>query len=90
VRGAGRPLGVWGWYSIGARRDPPVLGSAMPPYSGLVLDKTAIVSAVGGVRVANSEHELFSRDSVMLRATWRFGHAVVRPNRIGSRASHGD
>jgi hypothetical protein len=37
----------------------------------------------GQVKVANSEHAAFASDSVLLRATWRFGHVVVRPNRIG-------
>jgi hypothetical protein len=28
--------------------------------------------------------QYFSSDSVALRATWRIGHAVVRPTRIGT------
>jgi hypothetical protein len=56
---------------------------AVPDYSGVVADQRAIVSAVGQVKVATSEHQYFSSDSVLLRATWRFGHVVVRPTRLG-------
>ena len=62
---------------------PVLVNPAMEAHTGLVVDQTAIVSAVGGVQVANSEHALFEYDSVLLRATWRFGHVVVRPDRIG-------
>jgi HK97 family phage major capsid protein len=62
---------------------PVLVNPAMAAHTGLVIDKQAIVSAVGGVQVANSEHALFEYDSVLLRATWRFGHVVVRPDRIG-------
>ncbi|MGZ8748534.1 MAG: hypothetical protein ACXWZ2_16360, partial [Mycobacterium sp.] len=58
---------------------PGLVDPAVPDYSGLVIDKRAVVSAVGPIKVATSEHELFSADSVLLRATWRFGHVVVRP-----------
>ena len=34
--------------------------------------------------IATSEHQYFSSDSVVLRATWRIGHVVVRPDRIGT------
>ena len=62
----------------------PVLRSRfIPANSGLVVDRTAIVSAAGPVRVAQSEHALFSSDAVQLRATWRIGWKVMRPERIG-------
>lgn len=63
---------------------PVLVNTAVPANVGFVLDQTAIVSAVGDVRVANSEHVFFGSDSVALRATWRLGHAVVRPERIGT------
>ena len=62
---------------------PVLVDPAVPDYSGVVVDRNAIVSAVGDVKVATSEHQYFSNDSVLLRATWRFGHVVVRPNRLG-------
>jgi HK97 family phage major capsid protein len=62
---------------------PVVVDPAVPDYSGVVIDRAAVVSAVGQVKIAVSEHQYFSSDSVLLRATWRFGHAVVRPDRIG-------
>ncbi|QFS91151.1 Phage capsid family protein [Mycobacterium sp. THAF192] len=64
--------------------DLPVLVTAAAPAdTGLVIDKTAVVSAVGDVQVATSEHAFFSSDTVAIRATWRFGAGVVKPNRIG-------
>lgn len=64
--------------------DLPVLRSRfMPPGDGLVIDKNELISAVGQVRVAQSEHAQFNRDGVVLRATFRFGWAVPRPDRIG-------
>ncbi|CAJ1578977.1 phage major capsid protein [[Mycobacterium] wendilense] len=62
----------------------PVLKSRyIPAGNGLVVDRTAIVSAVGPVSVATSEHALFASDGVQLRATWRIGWGVTRPDRIG-------
>jgi hypothetical protein len=55
----------------------------MTDYSGLLIDRTAIVSAIGPVLIAMSEHRYLSSDGVGLRATWRFGQAVARPERIG-------
>lgn len=56
---------------------------ALTPGTGTVVDKSAIVSAVGQVMVSQSEHAYFSSDSVALRCTWRFGQNIVRPERIG-------
>ncbi|OCB38760.1 major capsid protein [Mycobacterium malmoense] len=62
---------------------PVFVSRGITNYSGLVVDKFAIVSAVGPVRIATSEHRYFDSDGVAIRATWRFGHVVVRPERIG-------
>lgn len=62
---------------------PVIVTPAMPTATGLVVDDTAVVSAVGDVRVAVSEHLFFKSDSVALRCTFRFGQNVVRPDRIG-------
>ena len=62
---------------------PVIVNVALPAYSGLVIDRNAIISAVGAVNIATSSDVYFDSDSVGLRATWRVGHAVVRPNRIG-------
>ncbi|MED5813869.1 phage major capsid protein [Mycolicibacterium sp. 050232] len=62
---------------------PVLVNRWASPYTGLVIDKTAVVSAVGDVKIAASEHTYFSSDSVALRATWRIGWNVVRPQRIG-------
>lgn len=64
--------------------DVPVLVTpAMPSGSGLAIDKGAVVSAVGTVQVATSEHAYFAADSVAVRCTFRFGANLVRPNRVG-------
>lgn len=64
--------------------DLPVLVTpAAPSNSGLVIDQTAVVSAVGDVEVATSEHAFFGADSVAVRCVWRFGANVVKANRIG-------
>lgn len=61
----------------------PVLTTPAVPAGGLLLiDRTAVVSAVGPVRVATSEHTYFSSDSIGLRCTWRFGANLVRPDRV--------
>ena len=63
----------------------PVLRSRfVSPFTGVVIDSSAVVSAVGPVSIATSEHEQFSKDSVVLRAIWRIGWGIVRPDRIGS------
>ncbi len=62
---------------------PVVVNRDCPPYSGVVLDRSAVVSAVGQVSVAVDNSVFFTSDSVALRATWRVGHNVVRPDRIG-------
>ena len=49
---------------------PVIVDPAVPDYSGVVVDQRAVVSAVGQVKVATSEHQYFSSDSVLLRATW--------------------
>ena len=51
--------------------------------AGLVVDRSVIVSAVGPVRVAMSDHALFARDGVQVRATWRIAWDLTRPERCG-------
>lgn len=63
---------------------PVIVDPAVPANKGLVIDNTAVVSAVGQVMVATSEHAFFNADSIALRCTWRFGQNVVKPNRIGA------
>lgn len=61
---------------------PVIVDAAMEKFSGLVIDKTAVVSAVGQVTVATSTDAYFAWDSVALRATFRAGANVVRPDRL--------
>ena len=41
------------------------------------------VSATSQVKVATSEHQDFSSDSVLLTARWWFGPVVVHPTGLG-------
>ena len=63
---------------------PVIVSNAVPADSGIMVDRTAVVSAVGDVQVAQSEHAFFGSDSIALRCTWRFGANVVRPSRVGT------
>lgn len=62
---------------------PVLVNVAVPDYSGVVIDRAAVVSATGTVSIATSSDLYFDSDSIAIRATWRIGHAVVRPERIG-------
>ena len=56
-----------------------------PPLNlSLVIDRSAVVSAVGDVQVATSSDVYFASDSVGLRCTFRFGATIVRPDRVAS------
>lgn len=69
----------------------PVLRSRwLPAGTGLVADRSQIVSAVSPVEVAVSEHAAFASHAVLLRATWSVGWTVVRPDRIGRFTVEGD
>ena len=85
--GTGSALGILGAGTADAERrllDLPVLVTpAMTAGSGLVIDSSAVVSAVGDVQVATSPHVYFNSDAIALRCTWRVGWNVVRPDRIG-------
>ena len=59
-----------------------ITSAAVTAGSLLVVDKTAIVSAVGDVQVSISDQVYFTSDAVGIRATWRFGANLVKPNRI--------
>lgn len=61
---------------------PVIVTPAMPTGQMLVLDRSAVVSAVGDVLVATSDHTYFASDSVALRVTWRFGAKVVDQDRL--------
>lgn len=63
---------------------PVLVSNALTGSSGLVIDKSAVVSAVGQVQVATSSDVYFASDSVGLRCTFRFGATIVRPDRVAS------
>ena len=63
---------------------PVIVNVAVPQGVGFVIDRNAIMSAVGPLKVATSDDYYFDSDGVAVRCTWRLGHAVVRPERIGT------
>lgn len=63
---------------------PVLVAPALPATTGLIIDRSAVVSAVGPLMVAQSEDAFFTRDSIALRVTLRLGWNVVRPERIGT------
>ncbi|SLB85265.1 phage major capsid protein [Mycobacteroides abscessus] len=63
---------------------PVEVNNQMPSKTGLLVDKDAVVSAVSQLEIATSADTYFSSDSVAVRATWRTGHTVPRPNRLGT------
>ncbi len=69
---------------------PVIVNVAVPPLTGVVIDRSAVVSAVGPVQVATSADAYFSTDDIGLRATWRIGQNIVRPDRVGMFAIAGD
>ena len=62
---------------------PVIVNKALTGYDGLVIDRSAVVSATGAIDVATSQDAYFTHDSVGYRVTWRIGHTVPRPDRIG-------
>lgn len=62
---------------------PVTVNPEMPRKTGMLIDPTAIVSAVSSLTVATSSDRYFSSDSIAVRAIMRTGHTVVRPDRIG-------
>ncbi|HLS02463.1 MAG TPA: phage major capsid protein, partial [Beutenbergiaceae bacterium] len=62
---------------------PLTVTAALTGTEGLIIDRSAVVAAAGAVLVARSEHRYFDTDSIGLRASWRIGWNITRPNRIG-------
>ena len=60
-----------------------VTSPAVPEGELIVIDSTAIASAVGAVQIAQSEHAHFAYDSIAVRVTWRIGWAVQHADRLG-------
>ena len=62
---------------------PVRVNPEMPRLTGMLIDPTAIVSAVSDLVVDTSKDTYFKSDSIAVRAVMRTGHTVVRPDRIG-------
>ena len=55
----------------------------MASKTGVLVDRTQVISAVSPLEVAVDFSTFFSSDGVAIRATWRTGHGIPRPERIG-------
>lgn len=60
---------------------PIVINNQMPTATGLFVDKSDIVSAIGPLLVTPSESAYFAQDAIGLRITFRFGATVVHKDR---------
>lgn len=61
---------------------PVLVTPAMPAGTLLVVDRSAILSAYGDVRLAISQDVYFATDSIGVRLTFRFGQKLVDPARV--------
>lgn len=61
---------------------PVIVNTHAAKNTVLVLDTTQIVSAIGDVTLATTDQRYFENDSIGLRATFRFGFGVLRPDRL--------
>jgi len=68
---------------------PVVVNAQLTPYSGVLVDRTQVISAVSALEVATDLSHYFGSDSVAVRATMRTGHTIPRPNRIGAFSVNG-
>lgn len=62
---------------------PVVTSPAVAEDELIVIDPSAIPSAVSPVEVASSDQVLFHSDSIALRVIFRLGWAVMHPKRLG-------
>lgn len=61
---------------------PVITNAQMPDADILVLDKSTIISATTGIKIAKGSEAYFNRDSLAWRATWRFGWGILNKRRI--------
>lgn len=61
---------------------PVTVHSAVTEGTALMLDRSEVVAAYGGLLLARSEDAYFAEDAVGIRATWRLGFEVVRTGRL--------
>lgn len=61
---------------------PVIVHSAITAGTALMLDKSEVVAAYGQLLLARSDDAFFQNDAVAIRATWRIGWNIVRPNRL--------
>lgn len=84
--GTGSEVGLLGAGTEAAQRQllgvPVTVSNALTGANGIIVDRTAVASAVGDILVAQSDQAYFSSDSVALRATWRIGWNLVHSDRI--------
>lgn len=62
---------------------PVIVTNTMPTATGLIIDKSDVLSVLGKVEVATSEHAYFTSQGVAVRCTWRIGAKPMHPERLG-------
>ncbi len=61
---------------------PVLVDRDVPASSLIVLDKKAVLSVHGDIQLTTSQDYYFNRDTIAIRATWRFGIKVSDTNRV--------
>lgn len=61
---------------------PVIVHNAVSEGQAILIDRTEVVAAYGQLQLARSEDVYFTQDAIGVRATWRIGWNVVRPNRV--------
>lgn len=61
---------------------PVIVHAAVAQGKALMLDRSEVVAAYGSMQLARSDDVFFMTDSVGIRATWRIGWNIVRPERL--------
>lgn len=60
---------------------PVVVNNQVPTGTGLIVDRSDIVSVIGPVNIAVSDTAYFAFDGIGIRITFRFGATLVHPER---------
>jgi hypothetical protein len=68
---------------VGVQRDLRRLAPERASKTGLLVDSSEVISAIGNLEVAVDFSTFFSSDGVAICATWRHRHGIPRPEHIG-------
>lgn len=63
---------------------PVIVTGALTGGNGMIVDRTALVASVGDLIVATDSSAYFASDAIGIRASWRLGWGVTRPERLAT------